>query len=178
MLGSLFRYLWRPKPTMGLEKFMTHLAGTGGAWGYEMTSQDGAPDPPLRTENGDCPITAVCRHLTGLTYDVSAVDTASMKIGLPPILANLIVEAADGEKSHSPRLRRKLLIATGMLPALAIPPELERTLTALEEGPAEATATCEDTEECWPPMRRNDQEPPPVDTKEEDQEMDLALAKH
>ena len=134
---SLLRLLpwWQPTPKM--TGFLRQLAATPYRW------QSGL----IRTDEEDCPITAVARHLTGRKYSLGAWEVAAAAIGLPQAEARLVVGAADNELNHIAALRARLLAATVKRSAVPrasapAPDQMDRELAALiAEGPAESTST-------------------------------------
>lgn len=72
----------------------------------------------IRTKDNQCPITAVCKKVTGKYFTNYGWDQAAFEISLSNNIASQIVDASDGSISE---MRTKLLEAIGFEESNLIP---------------------------------------------------------
>lgn len=73
---------------MTFDEFIDKLSAIDATWHL-------TPDGVIRNQDNECPITATCRALTGITVPVSKFSRASDLLGLDWKIASYIALAAD-----------------------------------------------------------------------------------
>lgn len=110
-------------PTMTVDQFMMYLELTPRDW--ELVG------PYLRTRaHKDCPVTAVCRLLTGTVYSAIRFTKAAEALGLDRTKAGYIAGSADRFFPFDD-YRMRLLLACGLGESGEVPCELLSTSYAL-----------------------------------------------
>ena len=117
---------------MTVDQFMMYLELTVRDWELvNNSSVDVLGGPFLRTRvNKDCPVTAVCRLLTGEVYPTTNFTKAAAVLGLDKTEAGRIAGSAD-LFCHYGDYRSQLLLACGLdveVPCESVSMNLEPTL--------------------------------------------------
>lgn len=103
---------WFARRSPAYRSFLKQLSETPHEW--HVFEADGALFLRARKPRGSCPLTEVCKVLSGRRYKIDYWTFAAEEIGLPIYIGKRIVHAADGDGStYSPSVRRDLLAATG-----------------------------------------------------------------
>lgn len=107
---AFWKTVLAPPPPMTYDQFLGVLHATPRTW--RVTKQGW-----IRSEDGDCPLTKSCAHFTGRDYSPSSEwKLAAKAMRLPLNVARWIWPAADYGMGHDPKVRRDLLVATGIIP--------------------------------------------------------------
>lgn len=83
---------------------------------FGIVESDDGQRRKLRTASLRCPVTAVCEAMTGKVFNVNCYQRAAAEIGLSPVHAEDIADAADdrADTLRAWKLRGRMMRAAGV----------------------------------------------------------------